>query len=62
MINNNSNDMCGYSDVDWAGSFDRKLIIHIHRREFSHMKKQEIKYYGSVKRRSKILSHDIYRE
>jgi hypothetical protein len=54
--------MCGYSDVDWAGSFDRKLIIHIHRLEFSHMKKQEIKYCGSVKRRSKILSHDIYRE
>jgi hypothetical protein len=24
--NNNSNDVCGYSDADWAGSFDRKLI------------------------------------
>jgi hypothetical protein len=24
MTNNNSNDVCGYSDVDWAGSYDRK--------------------------------------
>jgi hypothetical protein len=24
MKNNNSNDVCGYSDADWAGSFDRK--------------------------------------
>jgi hypothetical protein len=24
MKNNNSNDICGYSDADWAGSFDRK--------------------------------------
>ena len=24
MKNNNSNDLCGYSDADWAGSFDRK--------------------------------------
>jgi hypothetical protein len=22
--NNNSNEICGYSDADWAGSFDRK--------------------------------------
>jgi hypothetical protein len=24
MKNNNSNTLCGYSDADWAGSFDRK--------------------------------------
>src|ERR1039457_7403798 len=24
MKNNNSNNICGYSDADWAGSFDRK--------------------------------------
>ena len=24
MKNNNSNDVCGYSDADWAGSFDRR--------------------------------------
>jgi hypothetical protein len=24
MKNNNSNEICGYSDADWAGSFDRK--------------------------------------
>ena len=24
MKNNNSNEVCGYSDADWAGSFDRK--------------------------------------
>jgi hypothetical protein len=24
MTNNNSNDVCGYSDADWAGSYDRK--------------------------------------
>jgi hypothetical protein len=24
MKNNNYNDICGYSDADWAGSFDRK--------------------------------------
>jgi hypothetical protein len=24
MKNNNSNELCGYSDADWAGSFDRK--------------------------------------
>ena len=24
MKNNNSNTICGYSDADWAGSFDRK--------------------------------------
>jgi hypothetical protein len=24
MKNNNSNEICGYSDVDWAGSYDRK--------------------------------------
>jgi hypothetical protein len=24
MKNNNSNEICGYTDVDWAGSFDRK--------------------------------------
>jgi hypothetical protein len=23
MKNNNSNNICGYSDTDWAGSFDR---------------------------------------
>jgi hypothetical protein len=27
MKNNNSNDICGYSDADWAGSFDRKSTI-----------------------------------
>jgi hypothetical protein len=25
IINNNSNDVCGYSDANWAESFDRKL-------------------------------------
>jgi hypothetical protein len=25
MENNNSNEICGYFDVDWAESFDRKL-------------------------------------
>jgi hypothetical protein len=25
MKNNNFNEVCGYSDADWAGSFDRKL-------------------------------------
>jgi hypothetical protein len=25
MKNNDSNNICGYSDTDWAGSFDRKL-------------------------------------
>jgi hypothetical protein len=25
MKNNNSNEVCGYSDVDWIGIFDRKL-------------------------------------
>jgi hypothetical protein len=24
--NNNNNKICGYSDADWAGSFDRKFI------------------------------------
>jgi hypothetical protein len=24
MKNNNSNEICGYSDADWAGSYDRK--------------------------------------
>jgi muramoyltetrapeptide carboxypeptidase LdcA involved in peptidoglycan recycling len=24
MKNNNSNTLCGYSDADWVGSFDRK--------------------------------------
>jgi hypothetical protein len=28
MINNNSNDMCGYSDADWVNSFDRKSTIN----------------------------------
>jgi hypothetical protein len=27
MKNNNSNEICGYSDADWVESFDRKLII-----------------------------------
>jgi hypothetical protein len=27
MKNNNSNEICGYSDADWAGSFDRKSTI-----------------------------------
>jgi hypothetical protein len=27
MKNNNSNDICGYFDVDWAGSFNRKSTI-----------------------------------
>jgi hypothetical protein len=27
MKNNNSNEVCGYSDADWAGSFDRKSTI-----------------------------------
>jgi hypothetical protein len=26
MKNNNSNEICGYSDADWTGSFDQKLI------------------------------------
>jgi hypothetical protein len=26
MKNNASNDICGYSDADWAGSYDRKSI------------------------------------
>ena len=25
MKNNNSNNICGYSDADWVRSFDRKL-------------------------------------
>jgi hypothetical protein len=26
MKNNDSNEICGYSDADWAGSFDRKSM------------------------------------
>jgi hypothetical protein len=27
MKNNKSNNVCSYSDADWAGSFDRKSTI-----------------------------------
>jgi hypothetical protein len=27
MTNNNSNQICDYTDANWVGSFDRKFII-----------------------------------
>jgi hypothetical protein len=65
MTNNNSNDVCDYSDADWAGSYDRKLTtdfcIFVGEKR-SYMEEQEIKCCGSVKHQSGISSHDIYRE
>jgi Reverse transcriptase (RNA-dependent DNA polymerase) len=63
--NNKSNDVCGYSDADWAGSFDQKInnrFLHICGRKFSHMEEQEIKCRGSIECQSGISSHDINHE
>jgi hypothetical protein len=64
MKNNNSNDICGYSDVDWAGSFDRKSTTSFYTFVGGNLAtwKSKKKYGGSIKRRSGILSHDINRK
>jgi hypothetical protein len=65
MKNNNSNDICGYSDADWAESFWSKInnrFLHICRWKFGHMEKQETKRCGSIKRRNGISSHGINRK
>jgi hypothetical protein len=65
ILDSGATDVCGYSDADWAGSFDQKInnrFLHICGRKFSHMEEKEIKCRGSIECQSGISSHDINHE
>jgi hypothetical protein len=62
MKNNNSNEICGYFDADWARIFDRKSTADFCMfvgKKLSYMKKARSKMSWLDQGRSGISSHDI---
>jgi hypothetical protein len=57
--NNNSNNVCGYSNINWVRSFDRKIttgFLHICERKYSHLEEQKAESGSTLKREGGISS------